>query len=617
MLNPPQHFRHSKLRTHRKESHADHGFFATIKALFHPAPLEVEQRKKALSRLLAKVSRSAAGSRFYKAWYKSMPFIIVLGALGAFYGTIFGNNDLALLLGLIEQTPSEFAPLASDEIGNNQVTAPSQPKGAISHVDSMLSAGLIFIIHLIYLYTVASDQVLRKPAHNVHFVELFLPSLLVFTYIFVAVIEMTAPEAKISNKYDLAKVSSISLFISIYVVWAGHDLYEMFRHGDELSESERGRKRTWFTIDIGLAFFLIIPLIDYLVSPKTATLIDTKTFGFLTLKDLAAATTWVALFGLKFLGDKARRDLTPILHGGWQDSLIPDGSHVGAGPTISPANEATPLRLLFVHADAGRRMDQLLEFFSLTSETRYTSVYNPSRGTKLADSQEVDNYFHTIENAIDEAQAADVIFIVNYLYTPAEIEASRQIVLNAKPGTLVVTRGFADHSYIATIAYQLALNPRQDKTIHEWNSSHTDALFKGYHEDVYVLEERESHEPFPNLWIDGTGHDPGVDEKLPRNHHTEHNHPVPYPPVGIIRQVLDNRAETRFTIANYLVDPLSEASADAVRDQMQALSDLDLGRDVFRDVLNMDDYVYIFRLGDPQPDSPRVYSDKISMQSIG
>jgi len=526
-----------------------------------------------------------------------MPLIVVGGALGAFYSTVFGDDAVATALGLLNSNESATKSPAS--VANDALVG-------------VIFAGFIFIIHLLYLYRVADDQVMRKPAHDVHLIELILPSLLAATYFATAVIEGVWPGLafeSFAGKALVSKVVSIFLFFFIYVVWAIHDYIELSQHKASLSTSERSRKQAWLSIDIALAVLLLVPLIEYLTHSNSG-LLSIKAFGHFGLKDVAAGATVAARLLLEQQARQARAGLYPVLHADWQESLRADASHRGTGPRIAPGRATGPLRILFVNADSGSRMQQVTEFFSLETEDREVSIYNARGVSEAADDDDIDEYTTDKNRAIVLAKQADLIVVVNSLYFEDEVMEARELIHSARPGALVAIRGFADHSFIATIAYQLAMNPRHDKNIHLWNSKNIDRLFAGYPANVHVLEEALGIEE-PGLFgsvLSEPLAEGNVRQK--RLHHSATHRDVPYPPLGVIKQSLVNTSRFRFVLANYLVQPLSEASADAVREQMEALAHVDAERQRYRDVLNVDDYVYLFRLGsEDQTDAPRVFSD--------
>ncbi len=575
----------------------------------------------------------------------------------------------------------------------------------------LVGAGVLFILHLVYLIIVGYDQIFKDPHDELKYREAVLLLLLTATYLLPFLIVMLPihrafglgdefAQAMMNDRLTLAKLTATACFAIVYTYWAVvdyHELQEYKRiegksvpllsqpisvlfgkstshrslhgHASPGESLETIYKSMWMGLDIFLAITLWASMVLYEFFADDG-LYKLTILGHFGLKDVAVV---IALAARVFTMRLVRLAITgeeSIKHRGWQRAIRritepgigrpasqarSDEDHVlsctdkcsiiinctkkNESPGASGKEHGVPgqvLNCMIVNCGTGERTKQVLRRIQVSSQLETQSItpdyqvnlFGYSHDCQIKDRFISGDWVARLEHPelvvkrkftdnidvakkwldsgySDDSNKIDVVIVLHSTYDSEEAARVEQLTSELTAGTVVIVRGFADHSMLATVCYQ-----HSDRGLlpvpyyHRWNHG-------------FLREMAARHN-----WFIITPYSQKPQQVIKPDVPPRPDSNDGYYPVKVIRQTLDMERDKIEDAIAYLSMQLSEEAAKGLRAQLVAMS-ASVPEDQKSKIncANVDDYVYCFVVGEQngEVDDSRVaveYGDSCEQNTL-
>ena len=412
-------------------------------------------------------------------------------------------------------------------------------------------------------------------------------------------------------------------------------------HG-ELTTAEQVQKSVWMYIDLVLGTVLLLSVAGYLLSKvewlgkHVARLDDLLKFSWaeaFTVKEVAVAVTIIAWFVVQLVIKNSSKGSEVLSHKLWQDTIEHHHSR-DSNPIKLPAEIQArctakgEINVVVANCGTGKRTQQLLRLLRLGDQALYDQrkrwVYEEDQKKRVATDESYgsdgvlakvrlwgynhdkavegfgehvdhDHFTSDTKTAQSWASAADIIIVLHSTYDSFETKRIEAVLEKAnKEGCLILVRGFADHSYLATICYHLidrgfSETPRY----HVWNSEHLNGLserlkFSQLHLTDPKQPVREFRLKHPNVT--------GVNSQPDRAPMIQ--------ACLIVHQHFKVSPFTNACIEDYLSRQFDPVRAELVAHQLESILRTTDHDPRLNNGLNGDDFVYAFWYGKPPEGMP-------------
>ena len=297
----------------------------------------------------------------------------------------------------------------------------------------------------------------------------------------------------------------------------------------------------------------------------------------------------------------------------------PDSSVASETPPESPVE----IKCLVVNCGTGVRTAQLLKRIKVRRQSdrpfersNYrVRLFGYHHDNQVGDMFRIGKWISDLDNngknvldreftsELNEAQEwatdADVLIILHSTYDAHEAHRVKSIVAKLGDNAVVIARGFADHSILATVCYQ-----HPDRWV--WPTPHYHLWNHGFLREIAAEQSWKIITPYESSRVDPPSFPPAPrpDDK--------------FFPIKIIAQNLRLDDASIAESLSYLEMQLPEVACNGIRDQLNAIASATIAADKEKNfTANMDDYVYCFLTPINRADkkaSPRYDDNRIELQ---